>query len=606
MSTEFDLLNDDDDVVHVERKPLCVVLNSTGTRLGVGGGSGFRVFGLRQVSVSDSSEAAGRVQFQELLRFPEPPSASGEPPEEDDYDFGMPSSPVNPNRISAPPSSSPQNCGVGVMALLSETQTVAVVGGGHSPVAPLNTIVIFFGVHRTHEIVLRDAIRRLVMTRWFIIALTQSTVDVVSLRGELLFSAPALGNPVHLGPGPLSLHTSRRFFAFPVLENGVANRSFSMTQPSTPASVHSAFGLKVIGYPSEDFLNSFTPTAQHFETATHIIEAHKNPLSSISLNFDASLVATSSERGTLIRVWTTSDGSLLKELRSASVASPLSQLCFIGNLYIAGQSGSRIKVFFVGEEDKVVDAKTQEVEWWKGHKDLAALAKNQGSRLATLGHLCTYFSSKWAAAEVELPLSKFTPVSMSIQNPSRGSSGPPDAAVATHAASIGRAIGADRVKDAVASTASSWMGYLGTWMGSGGATPSSSSACASTTDALATEPTVGSSDLSEYVPVHLEELCVVWWEHPISKFLLSESTEQQSTTRGRSYSQSQAAHGAARHESSTSSPSSPSLLSDKICYFYCANSDGKLIRLEFDTQQGIIRVIGPSSAIGLGSPKSSS
>jgi hypothetical protein len=45
------------------------------------------------------------------------------------------------------------------------------------------------------------------------------------------------------------------------------------------------------------------------------INAHMTPLSNIAMTMDGKLCATSSERGTLIRIWNCEDGSLYRELR---------------------------------------------------------------------------------------------------------------------------------------------------------------------------------------------------------------------------------------------------------------------------------------------------
>ncbi|CUG93123.1 Hypothetical protein, putative [Bodo saltans] len=217
-----------------------------------------------------------------------------------------------------------------------------------------------------------------------------------------------------------------------------------------------------------------------------------------------------------------------------------------------------MKVFFVGDEETKVNSKTQEVEWWKDHKDLAALAKNQGSKLATLGYLCTYFNSKWAAAEVELPIAKFTPVSMSIQSPGT-TGGAPSSKSSSDAFVAAASAGTAAINGAVASTASSWMGYLGSWIGTASASappppPPKVAPPPSLTPELSLTSTTR-SDLAEYAPTNLEELCVVWWEHPISKFIINEANGGDQTGRARAYSQGGTARGSAVH--------------DKLCYFYC-------------------------------------
>ena len=48
---------------------------------------------------------------------------------------------------------------------------------------------------------------------------------------------------------------------------------------------------------------------------SHVIQAHSSNLSQLALNFTGSILATASEKGTLIRLFSTDDGSAIQEVR---------------------------------------------------------------------------------------------------------------------------------------------------------------------------------------------------------------------------------------------------------------------------------------------------
>ncbi|KAL0246376.1 hypothetical protein GEMRC1_007588 [Eukaryota sp. GEM-RC1] len=65
-----------------------------------------------------------------------------------------------------------------------------------------------------------------------------------------------------------------------------------------------------------------------------VVSAHKTPLTAIAMSVDGSLVATTSQEGTLIRIWNTS-GSLISELRRGTRKATVTGLAFGGNSLVA-------------------------------------------------------------------------------------------------------------------------------------------------------------------------------------------------------------------------------------------------------------------------------
>lgn len=58
------------------------------------------------------------------------------------------------------------------------------------------------------------------------------------------------------------------------------------------------------------------------------IPAHNNPIQAIAVNSDSTWVATASDKGTLIRIWNTSTGGKVKEVRRGSENAKIFSLAF--------------------------------------------------------------------------------------------------------------------------------------------------------------------------------------------------------------------------------------------------------------------------------------
>jgi WD repeat-containing protein 45 len=124
---------------------------------------------------------------------------------------------------------------------------------------------------------------------------------------------------------------------------------------------------------------------------TQIINAHTSDLSQIALNRDGTRIATTSEKGTLIRIFDTATGYKLKELRRGADRAEIYSLAFNPEstaLCLSSDKGT-IHIFGLAQEQ------------------LSSNHTNAINRQSTLSFmkdiLPSYFSSEWSAAQFHVP-----------------------------------------------------------------------------------------------------------------------------------------------------------------------------------------------------------
>ena len=115
----------------------------------------------------------------------------------------------------------------------------------------------------------------------------------------------------------------------------------------------------------------------------YIISAHATPIAKIVLSPDGKLLATASERGTLIRVWDVETGSLLRELRRGLEVVEIHSLVF-------NNDGSRL---LVSSEKGTVHIFS-----------LLNSVTNKKSNFSYISdYLPSYFASEWSFLTFEVP-----------------------------------------------------------------------------------------------------------------------------------------------------------------------------------------------------------
>jgi len=123
---------------------------------------------------------------------------------------------------------------------------------------------------------------------------------------------------------------------------------------------------------------------------TQIIHAHTNELSQLVLNRDGSRLATSSEKGTLIRIFDCVNGTRLKELRRGADKADIYSLAFNADstaLCLSSDKGT-IHIFGLANPQQFTDRNN---------------INRQSSFSFMKDILPSYFSSEWSAAQFHIP-----------------------------------------------------------------------------------------------------------------------------------------------------------------------------------------------------------
>ncbi|OCK85244.1 putative phosphatidylinositol 3,5-bisphosphate-binding protein [Lepidopterella palustris CBS 459.81] len=167
--------------------------------------------------------------------------------------------------------------GIGCAEMLHTTRYVALVGGGKQPKFPQNKVIIWNDSSETAALTLefRTPVQRVRLSRTHIVVVLLNSVNLY------------------------------RFVSPP-------------QKVSTFETANNPFGLCCLGDKMMTFPGRTPGQVQLVELSTRnvsIIPAHSTPLRALELSRDGEVLATASETGTLVRVWSTANCTKLGEMR---------------------------------------------------------------------------------------------------------------------------------------------------------------------------------------------------------------------------------------------------------------------------------------------------
>jgi len=245
----------------------------------------------------------------------------------------------------------------------------AIVGPGVNPEWPSDKVILYDG--HTHEargvLSFPTAVHAVQLTDDHILVALTTCVWTCNWRGERLYSLPTAPNPSGI------LVVSHRL--------KVPAYAAPAAKPGTVMVVDLAIGKAVC-----------------------TIAAHQSPLRAVALTADSKVVATMSERGTVVYIWDAERGVQLNKLQRG--LTPCSVYCLAfshcGQRLAMVSSHGTVHVFSVTSAAPAPDPDSADSPKADG-APLIANRRSYGASLAWYLPLPTYFSAQWSSSWYYLP-----------------------------------------------------------------------------------------------------------------------------------------------------------------------------------------------------------
>lgn len=145
---------------------------------------------------------------------------------------------------------------------------------------------------------------------------------------------------------------------------------------------------------------------------SHIIAAHTGELTQLVLNLEGTLLATASDKGTLIRIFDTVTGAKIREFRRGTSSATIYSIAFSrnSNYIIVGSDKGTVHVYALCEKPSAANDSTGSLPEEENANVAATSAdddsvKNKHSRLSFMKDVLPgYFSSEWSFASFAVEL----------------------------------------------------------------------------------------------------------------------------------------------------------------------------------------------------------
>lgn len=244
--------------------------------------------------------------------------------------------------------------GIGIAEMLYQTNIFALVGGGKNPQFPPNKVIIWDDHIQKPigEMTFRSRIRNVKLKRDKVIVSTDNKIHIYNFADLKLIDQFETNNNYN-GLCAINANPEKSVFVCPSLKKGSVTTTFYDTNK------------------------------------TNMIQAHESDLAYIATNYDGTLIATASIKGTLIRVFdsTAEKEKKIFEFRRGMDETAIRSMCFDAKskwLAVSSEKGT-IHVYSL-----INNTENQQ-------------SVNTFSGLSVIGGFIPYFSSEWSYKQFKIP-----------------------------------------------------------------------------------------------------------------------------------------------------------------------------------------------------------
>lgn len=173
---------------------------------------------------------------------------------------------------------------------------------------------------------------------------------------ELIRTEPTSSNPNGNNPSFLSSRDTDNSVAICALSPSSENNYIAFPTPSSAPPA--PFSTPSHAPPKSDHTAPEKGEVIIYDATklepVNVIQAHNSPLSCIAMNSDGTLLATASEKGTIIRVFSVPNGEKLYQFRRGSIASRIYSMSFnsASTLLCVSSASDTVHIFRLGQPNK--------------------------------------------------------------------------------------------------------------------------------------------------------------------------------------------------------------------------------------------------------------